>query len=188
MELGIGPLMAAAEEGDEASRERLFATLYSELTRLARRELARGGPQLTLGAATLVHEFYLDVSGREGASFPDRARFMAYAARVMRGLIIDHARRRCAQKRGGQFEITSLRTDPGVAVIDDAELARVGEALDELARIDPALAQVVDLRFFCGLSFAEIADLNNISVRTAQRQWDKARIYLHTHLQADLVN
>lgn len=188
MELGIGPLIAAAEAGDEASRDRLFATLYTELTRLARRELARGGARVTLGAATLVHEFYVEVSGRADTAFPDRARFMAYAARVMRGLIIDHARRRCAQKRGGRFEITSLRTDSGAASVDDAELTRVGEALDELARVDAVLAQVVDLKFFCGLSFAEIAGLHEVSERTVQRQWDKARIYLHAHLQADLVD
>lgn len=188
MEADVPTLIAAAERGDDASCQALFASLYSELTRLARRELARGGPQLTLGAATLVHEVYVDLATRVGPSFPDEARFMAYAARAMRGIIIDYARRRCALKRGGQFEITSIRTDPGVASVDDAELSRIGDALDELARADPMLAQVVDLKFFCGLSFGEIAKLQGISMRTVQRNWEKARIYLHSQLQVELVN
>lgn len=188
MEPDFTGLMAAAERGDVTSRQALFASLYTELTRLARRELARGGPQLTLGAATLVHEVYVDLSSRAGPSFPDKARFMGYAARAMRGIIIDYARRRCAQKRGGRFEITSIRTEPGVAAVDDAELTRVGDALDELARVDPSLAQVVDLKFFCGLSFGEIAKMQGISTRTVQRNWDKARIYLHSQLQFDAVN
>jgi RNA polymerase sigma factor (TIGR02999 family) len=187
VESGIGELIAAADGGDGTSRQALFATLYEELTRVARRELARGGPHVTLGAATLVHEVYVDLSTRSGPSFPDKARFLAYAGRAMRGIIIDHARRRCAQKRGGGFEITAMRTEPGVATVDDAELARVGEALDELAAVDPELANLVDLKFFCGLSFAEIAELQGISTRTVQRQWDKARIYLHSRLQLDAV-
>lgn len=188
MEADLAGLMEATERGDDPSRQALFASLYAELTRLARRELARGGPHLTLGAATLVHEVYVDLATRVGPSFPDEARFMAYAARAMRGIIIDYARRRCAQKRGGRFEITSIRTDPGVATVDDAELTRIGDALDELARADPMLAQVVDLKFFCGLSFGEIAKLQGISMRTVQRNWEKARIYLHSQLQIDVVN
>ena len=94
----------------------LFDTLYSELHRLARRELARQGPVAGLGVTTLLHEAYLTISGREGMVFPDRARFMAYAARVMRGLIIDDVRRRRSQKRGGLFEITSLGTDQAESV------------------------------------------------------------------------
>ena len=89
----------------------LFASLYDELHRCARRELARRGGGVTLGATTLLHETYLDMSGRADAAFPDRARFMAYASRVMRGLIIDYARNRQAQKRGGEFEITSISQD-----------------------------------------------------------------------------
>jgi RNA polymerase sigma factor (TIGR02999 family) len=188
MESGIGSLIAAAEGGDGASREALFATLYTELMRLAKRELARSGPRAAISPATLVHEVYIDLSARGGMAFPDQARFMAYAARAMRGIIIDHARRCCAQKRGGHVEITAVRTDPGVAAVDDAELTRIGEALDELAEADPALAHIVDLKFFCGLSFVEIADLLGISRRTAQRQWDKARIYLYARLQVDMVS
>lgn len=188
MEPGIGELVAAAEGGDGESRQTLFAALYAELMQVARRALSRGGPRVAVGAATLVHELYLDLSTRSGPSFPDKARFLAYAARVMRGIIIDHARRRCAQKRGGGFQITAMPTDVGAPPVDDGELARVGEALDELGRIEPALAQVVDLKFFCGLSFAEIAALQGVSTRTVQRQWDKARIYLHSRLRVDVAD
>src|SRR5262249_503785 len=99
---------------------------------MARRELARRGAGLTLGATTLLHEAYLDLSDREGAAFPDPNRFMGYAARVMRGLIIDYARRRQAQKRGGAFEITSIATDVVESVTNAEQLVRLSDALDEL--------------------------------------------------------
>jgi len=105
---------------------------------------------------------------------------------VMRGLIIDYARGRQAQKRGGLFEITSMNTDIVEEIADGEELTRISEALDELAAIDARLAQVVDLKFFCGFSFAEIAAMQAISERTVQRDWEKARIYLHHVLQAPL--
>jgi RNA polymerase sigma factor (TIGR02999 family) len=123
---------------------------------------------------------------QEGQSFPDNGHFMAYAARVMRGLIIDHVRNRLAIKRGGQFELTPLTTNIGNAIGEDLKLARVSQALDELAGLDSSLSQVVDLKFFCGFSFSEIADMHGVTERTVQRKWEKARIYLHRSLQADL--
>jgi RNA polymerase sigma factor (TIGR02999 family) len=179
-------LIASAEQGDRPATEALFAALYSELHRLARRELARSGAQVSLSATTLLHEAYLDISGREGSMFPDRARFMGYAARVMRGLIIDYARTRQAAKRGGRFEITSLGTDIGESNAESAELERIGEALDELAGVDPDLAQIVDLKFFCGFSFVEIAAMRGVSERTVQRGWEKARLYLHGAIRDSL--
>jgi len=176
-------LLASAERGDRAAADALFTALYEELHRMARRELSKRGAGITLGATTLLHDAYLDISGREGASFPDRHRFMAYSARVMRGLIIDYARNRHAQKRGGLFEITSLSTDVAESVPDVGELTQLSDALDELATVDARLARVVDLKFFCGFSFAEIAAMTGVSERTAQRDWDKARIYLHQVLQ-----
>ena len=173
-----GPDPPVGDPPDPAAAERLFATLYDELHRLARRELARRGGHITLGATTLLHEAYLDMSARE-AAFPDRARFMAYAARAMRGLIIDYARRRYAQKRGGLFELTSLQTTIADRLTDAKELQQISDALDELAAVEPALAEVVDLKFFCGFSFAEIGAMRGVSERTVQRQWEKARLYLH---------
>src|SRR5262245_51906935 len=119
------------------------------------------------------------MSRREGAQFPDRARFMGYAARVMRGLVIDYVRNRNAQKRGGQFEIAPLTGDLARAAGDGDLLARIGAALDELTTVDAALSQVVDLKFFCGFSFVEIAAMQGVSERTVQRHWEKARILLH---------
>jgi RNA polymerase sigma factor (TIGR02999 family) len=175
----------ALEGYDAAASEQLFQALYAELHRLAKRELWRSGGAVTLGATTLVHEAFLDISGRAAVPFADRARFMGYTARAMRGLIIDYARNRHAQKRGGGFEITTLDTDIADNVADHVELTRVGDALDELAHVDPALAQIVDLKFFCGFSFAEIAALKGVSERTVQRDWEKARIYLYRALRDD---
>jgi RNA polymerase sigma factor (TIGR02999 family) len=173
----ISGLILSAEGGDRSAADALFAALYSELHTLAKRQLARG-PGATLGTTTLLHEAYLNISGREGPRFPDRARFMGYAAKVMRGLIIDYARRRGALKRGGGFELTDL-PDDAAAAADPDELARLGEALDELARADPALAELVDLKFFAGFTLAEIAQMRGSSERTMQRQWEKARTYLY---------
>jgi RNA polymerase sigma factor (TIGR02999 family) len=181
----ISALIGLAEEGDEISAGKLFTMLYAELHRLAQRQLARQG-DVSISATTLIHEAYLDMAAQEGPSFPDRARFMAYSARVMRGLIIDHVRNRLAIKRGGRFELTSLTTNVGEAVSDDRELTRIGQALDELAHVDSSLSQIVDLKFFCGFSFLEIANMVGVSERTAQRKWEKARIYLHHNLRTDL--
>jgi RNA polymerase sigma factor (TIGR02999 family) len=179
MEATLETLVSAADQGDRAAADVLFDTLYSELHRLARRELARQGPIGGLGVTTLLHEAYLSISGKEGAVFPDRPRFMGYAARVMRGLIVDDARRRRSQKRGGLFEITSLGTEQAENVADAQELVRISDALDDLGEVDPEVAQVVELKFFCGFSFAEIAAMRGVSERTIQRSWEKGRIYLH---------
>ena len=184
--LEISSLIVAAELGDKHAGEALFSALYSELHRLAKRELARRGSQVSLGATTLLHEAYLDMSGRDGPSFPDEARFLGYAARVMRGLIIDHARERHAQKRGGLFEITSLDTEAMENAVDHRELVRISETLDELGKVEPALAEIIDLKFFCGFSFGEIAAMRDVSERTVQRDWEKARIYLHRKIRTDL--
>jgi RNA polymerase sigma factor (TIGR02999 family) len=174
-------LIESAEQGDVASREELFTVLYDELHRLAQRELRRGAP-LTISPTTLLHETYLKLSGRESVKFPDRVRFLAYASRAMRRLVIDYVRSRCAQKRGAGFEITSLPTEELPHAHDEAELESIGEALTAIAEIQPRLAQIVDLKFFCGFSFAEIAGVLGVSERTAQRDWDKARMLLRSHL------
>jgi RNA polymerase sigma factor (TIGR02999 family) len=184
MEPTITSLVAAADAGDATAADALFAALYADLHRLARQQLARGDGRGAIGATTLLHEAYLDIARREGATFVDRPHFMAYAARVMRGLIIDYARTRQAQKRGGQFAITTLDEDVQEQVVDVRELTRIGDALDDLMTVEPALAQVIDLKFFCGFSFAEIGAIQGVSVRTVRRQWEKARIYLHDTLRA----
>lgn len=180
----IATLIASTEAGDRTAADALFSVLYGELHALARRQLAGSGRGVTLGPTTLLHEAYLSMSRREGAEFPDRARFIGYAAKVMRGLIVDHARQRSAQKRGGGFRITTLDDESGGArSADDDEIVRVGAALDELTATEPSLADVVDLKFFCGFSFSEIAALRDVSERTVQRQWEKARIYLRRRIR-----
>lgn len=179
-------LFAAAAGGDASANERLFAALYAELKRVAARELRRSGAALAMSPTTLLHEAYLDISGRD-AAFPDRARFVAYAARAMRGLVIDFVRERRAQKRGGGFEITRIDTVAAEHVAAPAApLERLSDALDELASAEPALAQVVDLKYFCGFTFGEIAAMRGVAERTVQRDWEKARLYLYGSLRERL--
>jgi RNA polymerase sigma factor (TIGR02999 family) len=181
----IGQLIRTAEGGDPHASIALFAALYRELHAIAERELHRGGSELTLGTTTLLHEAYLNIARREGVQFASRGQFLAYAARAMRGLTIDYVRRCRAKKRGGEFHITSSGAD--VAAADGptsaTELEHLGAALDRLAGIDAELAQLVDLHFFCGFSFGELAELRGVSERTVHREWRKARLLLHHALQ-----
>ena len=133
MDPSISSLIAAAEAGDRSAAPALFSALYAQLHRVAKRELARRGAAPSLGATTLLHEAYLDMAERADQGFPDQARFMGYAARVMRGLIIDHARNRRATKRGGQFEITALNTEILEHAVDARKLVDISDALDALA-------------------------------------------------------
>lgn len=181
----------ASESSDrplEQTSGALFASLYEELRRLAQRELRRSGG-LSLSATTLLHEAYLKVEQQSQAEFPTQGQFLGYAARVMRNLVIDYARHGQAQKRGGAFHITSLPTVVPELVADAAELERVGSAIDRLEEIDPGLAQLVNLKFFCGMTFAEIATLRGVSERTVQRDWDKSRVLLQRALESrDLLS
>jgi RNA polymerase sigma factor (TIGR02999 family) len=174
----IASLIVAAERGDAASAEALFTALYQELHRLARWQLIGGSAGTSLGATTLLHECYLNMAGR-APGFPDRRRFIAYAARAMRGLIVDYVRERRAQKRGGEFHLTALDTDIAESVAEDDDTVRLGDALDQLMETDATLAELVELKFFCGFSFGDIAAMRGVSERTVQRDWQKARLLLH---------
>lgn len=180
----IAGLIASADRGDAASAQALFTTLYHELHRVARRQLRAGSAGVTLGATTLLHECYLDMAGR-AAAFPDRARFIAYAAHAMRGLIVDYIRERRALKRGGEFHLTALDTRIAESIPEVDDTVRLSEALDRLLGTDAALAELVELKFFCGFSFAEIAAMRGVSERTVQRDWQKARLLLHSELSAE---
>jgi RNA polymerase sigma factor (TIGR02999 family) len=179
----IAALIARADAGDARARSQLFAALYDRLHRLARRELFRQGGAMSLGTTTLLHEVFLDMSQREETRFPDQARFLAYAARAMRGVVIDHIRAHQAQKRGGDLHITTLDTEAADALPLSEDLLPIHDALVELEALQPELAQVVDLKFFCGFSFAEIAAMQQVSERTVQRHWEKARLLLRHALR-----
>jgi len=171
----------APADGNDA----LFAKLYGELHRIARREVARSGPGASASPTTLLHEAYLDMARRGALDFPDRPRFLAYAGRAMRALVIDQVRARGALKRGGGLHITSLDTQASEQAIAPGRLADIGAALDDLAELEPDLATVVDLKFFGGFSVAEIAAMQALSVRTVQRRWEKARLLLFRALGGD---
>jgi RNA polymerase sigma factor (TIGR02999 family) len=181
----LGTLVSRAGSGDAAAKDALFAALYAELHRLAQAHLHRSGGNLTLSPTTLLHEVYLDLAARDALAFPDRNRFLGYASRAMRGLIIDYIRTHRAQKRGADLTFTTL--DDGVAAPAAAlsEVEQLSAALDELAALEPSLAELVDLKFFCGFSHAEIAALRGVSERTVRRDWAKARVLLHQLIATD---
>jgi len=181
----LAELLRRADQADPKAADELFAALYAELRRLAEHHLERGGGSLTLGTTTLVHDAYLSMVGRRDAKFPDRARFFAYASRAMRGLVIDYARRRRAKKRGRDYEITLVEDEvSGLAAPEGGQdLEALGDALDQLARLDPTLSELVDLHFFGGFTFVEIAQFRGVSERTVQRDWRKARLLLHHALE-----
>ncbi|HTI05067.1 MAG TPA: ECF-type sigma factor [Gemmatimonadales bacterium] len=178
----ISELVTAADRGDNAAATELFAALYNELHTLAESHLHRQGGRVSLGTTTLVHEAYLKLSARDSGSglrFPDRHRFLAYASKAMRGLVIDYARARRAQKRGGSLEITLIGDkDVPAPQTTDESLEQLADALERLGELDPELAQLVDLHFFGGFSFVEIAGLQGASERTVQREWRKANALL----------
>jgi RNA polymerase sigma factor (TIGR02999 family) len=184
--MSIGALMEKTATGDPAAAGALFAALYHELRVIAEKHLRGQRDGVTLGTTSLLHEAFLNMRDREAGQFPDRARFLAYASRAMRGLVIDYVRNRQAKKRGGEFQLITM--DDGQVSGDPTEvqsLESLSEALDVLASVDAMLAELVDLHFFGGFSFTEIAQLRNVSERTVQRDWRKARLLLHHHLQQD---
>lgn len=175
----LARMVRRADTGDSNAKDALFTALYSELHRLAESHIRRSSGQITMGATTLLHEAYLTLSSGREVAFPDRMRFFKYASRAMRGLVIDYVRSKCAQKRGGEITFTSLEQATIATARTESDLERLGHALDELATFDAALTELVDLKFFCGFSFVEIAEMRAVSERTVRRDWAKARLLLH---------
>ena len=168
----------AARDGDRAALDRVLGTLYHELHAMARRQLA-GQYGQTLDATALVHEAYLKLIGRRDVQFDDRAHFFAYAASAMRSVVVDYARQRLAQKRGGDLHrVTELPDDVEGGLRLDEDMLGLDTALTKLATVDAKLAQVVELRYFAGLSEQEIAELLKRSERSIRRDWQKARMFL----------
>jgi len=179
----ITELLDAARDGDRGALDRVLATLYQELHSMARRQLA-GQHGHTLDATALVHEAYLKLIGRNSAQFDDRAHFFAYAASAMRSVVVDYARQRLAQKRGGDLHrVTELPEEIEGGLRLDEETLGLDTALTRLAAVDERLAHVVELRYFAGLSELEIAALLKRSERSIRRDWQKARLFLLASLK-----
>jgi RNA polymerase sigma factor (TIGR02999 family) len=174
----------SARKGDRAALDHVLSTLYQELHTMARRQLS-GQHGYTLDATALVHESYLKLIGSSGnAKFDDRAHFFAYAASAMRSVVVDYARQRLAQKRGGDLHrVTELPEEVEGGLRLDEETLGLDTALTRLAAVDERLAQVVELRYFAGLSELEIASLLKRSERSIRRDWQKARLFLLASLK-----
>jgi RNA polymerase sigma factor (TIGR02999 family) len=162
------------------SVQALFPVLYNELRRLARSRLSAGGRHTLLDTSALVHEAFLRMQNGAGAAIKDREHFMAYAATTMRSIIIDFVRRRGADRRGGGAEHVTLDTsaasDLGAAA--DDEILAVHDALETLAKVDPRLVRVVEMRYFAGLTDAEVGAALGVTDRTVRRDWERARLLL----------
>lgn len=180
----ITQLLRDARQGDRAAADQVVAQLYTDLQRLARRHMRDAGHMTLLDTTALVHEAWLRLAGGQGAEFPDRRHFLAYAAQAMRSVVIDLVRARQAQRRGGGLAHVTLDTAVAEQLPQgDDDVLRVHEALDELAQLEPRLAQVVEMRYFAGLREQEIAEALGVTERTVQRDWQKARLFLSISLE-----
>ncbi len=178
----ITSLLNAASAGDRGALDAVFARLYPELRRLAAGQL--GGPERTLSPTVLVNEAYLRLIGNATLSLNDRRHFLATAATAMRAVWVDHARRACADKRGGGAAHAALEAADQVVAGGglDLDVLAIDQALGRLDAINPRQREIVEMRYFGGLEFAEIAELFACSERTAKREWERARAFLYANL------
>ena len=169
---------------DAKALETLFASLYSELSNMARSRLRRMPDATLLDTTSLVHESFLRCVNAECVPLGDRGRFLAYASRVMRSVVVDYLRQRKTERHGGGVVRVTLNTEIAESVCaPEDRVVRISEALDEIAAADPRLVQVVEMRFFAGLTEAEIAASLGVTERTVRRDWRKARLLLSIALR-----
>jgi RNA polymerase sigma factor (TIGR02999 family) len=183
-ESDVTQLLAAWSDGDPAALERLLPLVYADLRRIAARQLKSERAGHTLSATAVVHEAYLRLAGHSRLRVGDRAHFFAVAAGQMRRILVDHARRRAALKRGGLEVRVTLDEEIVAGAVRDLELLSLDRALDELAALDPRLARIVELRFFAGLTLDDTAVAMDLSRRTVAREWALAKGWLHKRLEA----
>ena len=176
-------LIRRASNGDQEAADALFSATYQELHKLARARLRRGGRNTLLDTSSLVQESYLRFAQAGRLRIEDRVHFMRWAGRVMRSVIVDFARRRLTERRGGDAAQVTLteRLVAGPRPPED-EILSVHEALDKIGRFDARLVQVVELRYFAGLTDAEAAEALGVTDRTIRRDWEKARLLLRAAL------
>jgi RNA polymerase sigma factor (TIGR02999 family) len=180
----ITELLSRARNNDRAAMDELVGALYPDLHRMARSRLARNATITLLDTTSMVHETYLRLRQAGRIDAESRGQFMAYVAQVMRSVIVDFARKRRAERRGGGAADITLATDliDGAFSTDD-EIERINDALLELETTDPRLKQIVEMRFFVGLSEEEIAEALGITDRTVRRDWQRARLLLSVALK-----
>lgn len=179
----VTELLTSWRAGNEGALEQLIPIVYEELRRLAGRYMRREQAGHTLQTTALVHEAYLRLAGQKDRAWENRAHFFAVAARIMRNLLLDHARSERRDKRGGGAVITTLGDAEGMVSTDLEQLIAVDDALRKFAAIDARAAQIVELRYFAGLSNAEIASVLQTSEKTVMRDWSVAKAWLQAELK-----
>ena len=179
----ITVLLGALRGGDSNARDKLVPLLYPELRRLAAYYMRREEPGHTLQATALVHEAYLRLVANPSDSWQNRAHFFATAAQVMRRILVDQARARKAEKRGGEMQPLALDEALASAGEKAPDLVALDDALSTLTKINPRQSRVVELRFFAGLSVEEIAEVLGVSEVTVKRDWSVARAWLHREIR-----
>ncbi len=172
------------QNGDEDALQRLMPLVYDELRRVARARLRAEGPGHLLQTTALVHEAYLRLVDIDRLPVRNRAHLFALAARLMRQILVDHARRRDAHKRGGEITVVPLEDIPAPAATPGIDVLALDEALAELTTFDPRMCRVVELKFFGGLSIDEAAEALGVSHATIERDWTTARAWLHQRLSS----
>ena len=179
----VTELLVQWGQGDSNAREQLIPLIYGELRRVARHYLRRERPDHTLQSGALVHEAYLRLVGEHSPQWEGRAHFFGVAAQVMRHILVDHARRRAAAKRGGAHR---LALDTGMAIAEDRkpDLLVLDKALTRLAELDPNQSRLIELRFFGGLSIVETAAVLDVSPATVKREWATARAWLRREMKS----
>ncbi len=181
---GITQLLVRWSGGDETALEKLMPLVESELRRLAGNYLRRERPGHTLQPTALVNEAYLRLIDQRDAKWQNRAHFYGIAAKLMRRILVDHARVKYAEKRGGaDQQRLSITSAEGLSATPDLDILALHEALEELARLDPQQEQIVELKFFGGLSIDEVAEVLSIGHATVERDWKMARAWLRLKLQ-----
>lgn len=180
---GNTELLAAARAGDRNAFDHIFGVVYQDLRQAAHQRLLRHRPGETLNTTALVHEAYLRLVDHSRVRWGDRAHFLALASRAMRYVLIDHSRARMAQKRAGGEQQVPLDAVQVAEETSAADLLSLNEALDQLSRYSPRLGQLVEYRFFGGLTHEEIAEIMEVSVPTVKRDWARARTWLFRALQ-----